>query len=532
MIDVGLLVSTRNDKAGRVVSAMLPDAKELVREFNVYDEIDRSKFISDVAGAYKVPVESLGNLHQAIQDVAEKANQRQSGDANGKSLPISRTTDTANAERFARLHGQNARYCHAWRKWLVWDNRRWVLDASGEIMRLAKSVARSIYTEAASPDVDGGTAQSLAKWAASSERRDRLNAMLALAESEQPIPISVDSLDREPWLFNVQNGTINLRTGELQPHRREEFLTKLASIEYPTEPGVDAVLWLDFLDRIFDGDGELIDFVQRLIGMAMVGEVQEHVLPIFHGTGSNGKSVFVETIMGMLGPDYSMKAASSLLMASGSDRHPTEVADLFGKRFVAVVETEDGKRLAESMVKELTGGDSLRARRMREDFWEFRPSHSVFMATNHRPVVRGNDHAMWRRLKLVPFAVTIPDAEQDRELTAKLRAEWPAILRWAVQGCLGWQQCGLGEPEVVRAATDGYRSDEDQIEQFIADRCMVGPSYQVRSSAIYKSYREWCDQQGERPLSQKKFSQRLEENGREKYRSNGIWFAKITLTEF
>jgi len=532
VIDVGLLVSTQNGKAGRVVSAMLPGAKELIRELNVDDKIERSKFIADVAEAYNVPIESLSNLHQAIQDVAEKANQRQSGDANGKSLPFSRTTDTANAERFARNHGGDARYCHSWRKWLVWDNRRWVLDASGQVMRLAKSVARSIYTEASSPDVDGGTAQSLAKWAASSERRDRLNAMLALAESEQPIPISVDSLDREPWLFNVQNGTINLRTGELQPHRREDFLTKLAAIEYPTEPGVDAVLWLDFLNRIFDGDGELVGFVQRLIGMALVGEVQEHVLPIFYGTGANGKSVFVETICGVLGDDFAMMAASTLLMASGSDRHPTEVADLFGKRFVAVVETEDGKRLAESTVKGLTGGDSLRARRMREDFWQFKPSHSVFMATNHKPTVRGNDHAMWRRLKLVPFAVTIPEAEQDRELTTKLRAEWPAILKWAVQGCLDWQQRGLGEPKSVSEATNSYRSAEDILGSFLDGWCLIGPSYQVKSSALYAKYKQWAESSGETVQTQTRFGKQMTERGFRREKQGVYWYFGITLSEF
>ena len=530
MIDVGLSVSPPTGKIGRVVSAMLPSETELIREFDINSQVERTRFISDVATAYRVPSEQLDDLHQRIQEAAEKSCESAASRPGAKTLPISKTTDTANAERFAKLHGGNARYCHPWKKWLVWDNRRWVLDSDGEVMRLAKLVARSIYAEAASPDVDGETSQKLAKWAAASEKRERLTAMLALTESEQPIPIGVDSLDREPWLFNVGNGTIDLRTGELRAHRREDYLTKLSPIEYPTEPGCDAVLWAGFLERIFDGDTELITFLQRLIGMALVGEVQEHVLPIFHGTGANGKSVFVETISGMFGSDYSMKAASTLLMASNSDRHPTEVADLFGKRFVAVVETEDGKRLAESMVKELTGGDSLRARRMREDFWQFTPSHSVFMATNHKPVVRGNDHAMWRRLKLVPFAVTIPTEEQDRELTAKLRAEYPAILRWAVQGCLDWQKHGLGEPEVVRVATDGYRGDEDQLKQFIGDCCLLGAAYKVRSSVIYKSYQDWCQQQGEKSISQKKFSLRLEENGQDKHRSGGSWFLGITLS--
>jgi len=531
MTDVGLIVGSLNNSKRRKVSAMLPGETELTREFDTHDKVERARFIEDVAEAYSVPSEQLEDLHQRIQDAAEKACAPVARGTSPKALPISKTTDTANAERFARLHGGNARYCHPWKKWLVWDNRRWVIDTSGESMRLAKAVARSIYAEAAHPANDAILSQSLAKWAASSQKRDRLNAMLALAESEQPLPIAVGSLDREPWLFNVGNGTIDLRTGELRPHRREDCLTKLCPVEFPTEPGVDAILWTGFLERIFDGNAELITFLQRLIGTALLGEVQEHVLPIFHGTGSNGKSVFIETVMGMFGSDYSMKAASTLLMASNSDRHPTEVADLFGKRFVAVVETEDGKRLAESMVKEITGGDTLRARRMREDFWQFQPSHSVFMATNYKPVVRGNDHAMWRRLKLVPFNVTIPDDEQDRELTAKLRAEYPAILKWAVQGCLDWQKHGLSEPEVVRAATDSYRSDEDQLEQFIGDCCLLGASYKVRSSIIYKSYQDWCQHEGEKSISQKKFSLRLEENGQEKRRSGGSWFIGITLAE-
>ncbi len=440
-------------------------------------------------------------------------------------------TDMGNAERFARKHGKNARYCHAWGKWLVWDNRRWVIDASGEVMRFAKSVARSIYAEAARPGIDAEEAQALGRWAARSEQRDRLTAMLALAESEQPIPISVDSLDREPRLFNVANGTIDLRTGKLQQHRRENYLTKLAPIEYHDDAGTEPVLFNRFLGRIFAEDAGLITFVQRLIGMALVGEVQEHVLPIFYGSGANGKSVFVETIAGVFGDDYSMKAASTLLMASGSDRHPTEVADLFGKRFVAVVETEDGKRLAESMVKEITGGDSLRARRMREDFWQFTPSHSVFMATNHRPVVRGNDHAIWRRLKLVPFQVTIPTAEQDRELTTKLRAEYSGILRWAVQGCLDWQRSGLAEPEIVRAATDGYRDSEDLIGRFLDDRCLTGASFRAKSSSLYSDYKRWAESCGEIVQTQKRFGSQMTERGFRREKQGVYWYLGITLSE-
>lgn len=433
------------------------------------------------------------------------------------SVRARRTTDVGNAERFARQHGDDCRYCHQWRKWLVWDGRRWDMDISDEVMRRAKRTARSIYHEAS--QIAGRTKRELmAKWAVTSERRERLMAMIALAQSERPIPIRVNFLDTHPWLLNVKNGTLDLRKGELREHRREDYLTKLCDVEYPTEGGIDPDLWLSFLDRIFAGSALMIGFVQRLLGMSLVGDVHEHILPVFFGAGANGKSVWLETVCGLLGTDYAMSASTHLLLVTKSARHPTELADLHGKRLVSAVETADDSRLSESLVKKLTGGDSIRARRMQEDFWQFRPSHTVILATNHRPIIRGTDHGIWRRIHLVPFTVTIPDHEQDKQLTNKLRREWPAILRWAVAGCLDWQHRGLQAPDEVICATSSYKAEMDLLSKFIDDCCVERIGITAPASDLYHVYQKWANDRGERVETQTTFGIRLSERGLEKYR--------------
>jgi putative DNA primase/helicase len=233
--------------------------------------------------------------------------------------------------------------------------------------------------------------------------------------------------------------------------------------------------------------------------------------------------------MSMLGI-YAMKAPAELLMASKYDRHPTEKADLHGRRLIAALETEQGRKLNEVLVKELTGGDPIRARRMREDFWEFWPTHKVFLATNHKPVITGTDHAIWERIRLIPFAVTIPRDRQDTTLPDKLLAELPGILAWAVQGCLIWQQEGLGEPLEVQQATASYRAEMDILGQFITECCHEGPEYKVRSRDLYNAYKAWSESNGEQAeLSQHAFGSALLAKGYESHRSNGIWYRGLGL---
>jgi len=222
-------------------------------------------------------------------------------------------------------------------------------------------------------------------------------------------------------------------------------------------------VWRTFLEKIFAGKDELIGYMQRLVGYCLTGVTEEHILPFLYGTGANGKSTLVETILKLMGPDYAMKAAPDLLMAKRGESHPTDRADLFGRRFVACIETEESRHMAEALVKEITGGDRMRARRMREDFWEFTPTHHVWLAGNHKPVIFGTDHGIWRRLKLIPFDVVIPDAEQDKKLPSKLAGELPGILNWAIAGCLDWRQGGMREPSIIHAVTGKYAAEMDEV---------------------------------------------------------------------
>jgi putative DNA primase/helicase len=281
----------------------------------------------------------------------------------------------------------------------------------------------------------------------------------------------------------------------------------------PIEPGVDPELWMSFLNRVFNGNERLIQFLQRLVGMALVGEVLENILAIFHGVGANGKSVCIETICGMLGSDYAMMGSTSLLMVDSWGRHPTERADLYGMRLVAANESGDGGRLSEETVKQLTSREAIRARRMREDSWEFTPSHTIILATNHKPEIRGTDYGIWRRIHLVPFAIIIPPNERDRQLADKLKAEWPAILRWAVAGCLAWQRDGLRPPPEVLDATDDYRAEQDLLGEWIEECCLTGTGCEARSGDLFRSYKKWCEDRGEKGMSRTKFSSRLTERG-------------------
>ena len=231
-----------------------------------------------------------------------------------------------------------------------------------------------------------------------------------------------------------------------------------------------------------------------------------------HGGGANGKSTFIAVLQAMLG-DYAKQAAPELLVSRGGDHHPTELADLFGARLVASVEVDDGKRLAESLVKQMTGGDKMKARFMRQDFFEWVPTHKLFLAANHRPEIRGTDYAIWRRIHLVPFTVTIPEDERDPKLGEKLRVELPGILNWAIAGCLDWQQNGLGVPQAVRTATEEYRQEQDVLADFLAEHCVIDPQAYAVAGILYKTYTTWCEADGANPISRTAFGRRLTERG-------------------
>jgi putative DNA primase/helicase len=426
-------------------------------------------------------------------------------------------TDLGNSERFVAQHGENVRYCYAWQKWLVWAGARWERDDAGQVHRLAKEAVRGIYQEAALSE-DEDRRKALAKHATRSEAADKIKAMLELARSE--IPVSPDELDADPWLLNCKNGTTDLRTGELREHRREDLITKIAPVEY--DPNAAAPAWAATLERVLPSEA-VREFFKKLCGYAISGDTSEHILPVLYGTGANGKSTVLNALLEAAG-EYGMQAAPDLLVAKRGG-HPTEVADLFGMRVVASIEVEDGRRLAEALVKSLTGGDKVRARRMRQDFWEFGPTHTAFLCTNHKPEIRGTDTAIWRRIRMIPFTETIPPAEQDKKLPAKLRSELPGILTWAVEGCLEWQRAGLKAPDEVRKATGAYRSEMDVIGAFLRDECEIDESgaegYRATLKDVYGRYEEWCAEGGEKPETRRKFNARLTERGQFRDRRSG-----------
>jgi putative DNA primase/helicase len=383
---------------------------------------------------------------------------------------------------------------------------------TGVVERMAKNTVRSIYVEASDAE-DQGRRKELGQHAARSEARNKIEAMQRLAWSEPGIPVEPEDLDLDPWLLNCENGTLDLRTGEQHPHRRDDLITKLTPVAY--DPDAKAPTWEAFLERVLPSEA-LRRFVQRVVGYALTGDVSEQILPFLYGPGANGKSTLVNVILEMTG-DYGKQAAPDLLVVK-QGTHPTELADLFGARFVPSIEVEDGRRMAESLVKQLTGGDKIKGRFMRQDFWEFHPTHKVFLVANHRPTVRGTDHAIWRRIKMVPFDVTIPKEEQDPRLPEKLGEELPGILAWAVRGCLQWQREGLGEPEEVRSATEGYRAEMDVLGAFIDERCVESPRAKAGATPLYEEYTDWCTTMGEGAETQTRFGKRLAERGFEKVR--------------
>jgi len=417
-------------------------------------------------------------------------------------------TDMGNARRFADQHRDDVRFCYQWSKWLSWDGRRWGEDLTGGVERKAKDTVRRMYREAEQA-ADEKVRKAAARHAIRSESQMRVRAMLGLARSEDGIPVTADQLDTDPWVLNVANGTLDLHTGELRDHRREDHITKLAPVEY--DPDASAPTWEAFLEQVLPGE-ELRRFLKRAVGYSLTGDTSERVLLLLHGTGKNGKSTLLEAIRDALG-DYAMKTPTETLLAKPAGGIPNDLARLKGARFVAASETEANRRLAEAMVKEITGRDTISARFMRAEWFDFRPEFKIWLATNHKPEVRGTDPAIWDRIRLVPFEVRIADEKQDKRLPDKLREELPGILAWAVEGCLEWQREGLGDPVEVKKATESYRQEQDLLGAFFEDECFVGGAAVAGATHLYNRYKTWCEETGERCETQTRFGRQLSERG-------------------
>jgi putative DNA primase/helicase len=430
-------------------------------------------------------------------------------------------SDFANAIRLAVHCGNRLLYVHGL-GWHTWEGELgpWRYDEMGA-RRVAAELGRIVAAEAAelaqraasAPDADARAqlqkgADALFSWARSSEMVARIEAALELASAM--LGIQPEQLDHDPLLLGCLNGVLDLRTRQLRDHRRADFITKRAGAAY--DPMARAPVWRKFLARIFRQDPDVIPYLQRLAGYWLTGLTHPALLAVLWGGGANGKSTLVAAIRWALG-DYASAAPPSFLIARKGEAHPTELALLLGLRWVVASESGEGGRLDEERVKLLTGGDTITARRMRQDFVEFDPTHKLVLQTNHRPNIGGTDEGIWRRIALIPFAETIPPEERDPRLGDKLRAELPGVLSWAVEGCQEFLSEGLQPPLSVQAASAAYRSDSDAIGVFITEECIEAGGAACASADLYARYAAWSEEAGERPMSKRAFGTRLLERG-------------------
>ena len=421
-------------------------------------------------------------------------------------------TDLGNAERLVAEHGRDLRYAVGL-GWLAWDGRRWKPDRDGEALRRAKLMVRSIYARAA--ELDGSDDRKrLTKHAVASESESRLRAAVKLAESDLAVIVEAKHLNADPLLFNAANGTIDLRTGELREHARADLMTRITGAVY--RPDAHSGLWESSVSRATGGDEELAGFLQRAVGYSMTGLTSEDKLFFAHGPTATAKSSLLEAVKAALG-EYAMTADFEMfLKRRGEAGIKNDLARLDGARFVISIEVDEGKQLAEGVVKMLTGGDTVVARFLYHESFEFHPVFTLWLAANERPRVNADDDAMWRRILQIPFVHQIPPADRDERVKLKLRTDpdvQSAILTWAVQGCLKWQQLGLAAPALVRDYTDEYRAENDPLRDFLTDICALGPEQEVVTADLRAAYDKWTHDSGEKAVGVKAFASKLKARG-------------------
>ena len=428
-------------------------------------------------------------------------------------------TDLGNAERFAAGYAGQLRYCGDWKKWLYWAETHWRFDNTGEADRKAAEVVREILRLSALLP-DEAKQKEMAGFARRCESAARLGSLLTLAQSQAQLATTADAFDRDPWLFNTENCLIDLKTNQVLPHDPARLVTKLSPVVY--DPAATCPNWDAFLARVLADRAELIRYLQKAVGYSLTGETGEQCLFLLYGQGANGKSTFLSTIMGILNT-YARQLPMDALLAKNNHQIPNDIAALRGARFASAVEADDGSRLAESLVKQMTGQDKISARFMRGEWFEFEAQFKLWLATNHKPVIRGCDEAIWRRMRLIPFTVTIPAAERDQRLGEKLRREWPGILNWALAGCRLWREEGLTPPQDVLAATEEYRDEMDILGDFVAQCCVQNPFGAAVVADTYRAYENWCVETAERPVGKRTFVNRMRERGQKtKYGSGHV----------
>jgi putative DNA primase/helicase len=422
------------------------------------------------------------------------------------------------AERFIEEHGDKLRFVHGL-GWHEWDGARWLLDEQRVDMAYAVKTVKSALH--ALEDMSGDERDDLYKDVRKSESASGLEGLLKIASSLAPISTASKALDADPYKFNTPEGTVHLTAGTVDPCAREDLITKVAGAAMPEEDDGEvagAQEWEQFLERILP-DPEVRAFVQRLFGYAMLGKVTEHVMPIFTGTGANGKGTLRDALMAAFG-DYAIEVDPAILMESKHERHGAFKMRLRGARLTFCSETEKGKRFAEATMKRLVGGDPIEANLMHKNPITFDPSHTLIMLTNHLPLVSGDDPAVWRRILVVPFDVVIPEEERDGGLPDRLKKAAPAVLEWAYEGWHEYMEKGLAPPEIVRIKTEEYKASSDVLGRFVDERTIASPHAVVSARELFNAWTSWCHASGEQACSEVEFAKSLTARGWEKKRTN------------
>jgi P4 family phage/plasmid primase-like protien len=418
-------------------------------------------------------------------------------------------TERGNAERLVARHRGDIRYCPQLDKWLVWNGKRWIIDDTGLVVGMMKQEARALWAKLA--DADPTERSTIARFATESERAAKIDAAIRLAQSEPGVVVRPEEIDADPLVLGCPGGVVDFRDGgKFRETRRDDLITKFAAVD-PLD--ADCPLWESVLQRSFAGNNEMIAYVARIFGLSLTGLANVQELFIFWGNGANGKSLILETILGILG-DYGAIAPDSLLTMRSHDEHPTEIMDLLGKRLIVASETEQDSKLRVQLVKRLTGDGVLKGRFMRCDYVSFRRTFKLVLLTNNKPRISEQTNAIWRRIRLLPFNVVIPRAEQDDALAEKLKADWPAILNWCIGGYLDFKSKGMRPPAEVLAATECYQSESDPLRDYLSDRIVLGEHVKVGRPELFADYQSWATQTRERyPLERNSLYERIRRLG-------------------
>jgi putative DNA primase/helicase len=393
------------------------------------------------------------------------------------------------ATEFAEQYANTFRYVAIWNRWLQWDGIRWRIEETLDAFDKARALLRQFADR-----VDAAL----------------VGAVVTLARADRLIAATSDQWDTDPWQLGTPKGTIDLHSGELRQPWPHDYITKVTAVA--PDRNCPIPLWNAFLRRVTNNDVELERYLQRICGYALTGDTSEDALFFLYGTGANGKSVFINTVAGILG-EYAKTAPMETFTVSKSERHPTDLAGLRGARLVTATETEEGRRWDEAKIKMLTGGDRIAARFMRQDFFEYTPQFKLVISGNHRPKISSVDEAIRRRMNLLPFTVKIPEEEQDKELTDELKREWPGILAWMLAGCWMWQHQGLNPPAAVVQATEQYLESEDTLSMWMEECCELGRGLWESSKTLWSSWKLWGESAGEYVGSRKWLSNKLQDRG-------------------